>query len=261
MDGQTQCESFSIWIRNAIVEHRKVNTDIDMDIVCLSVPPHRTILSYKRMNAYGNHYRAKDDYTPGLTSYDSGLLTVFWQQHAQMEMKVLQLGYVGELVDIWKLDYGAMSMPVILMKGEWVRSTHTGYRPGLRVDEHGFMLADFRSKVPEWEDPFVFPSQVEQAFFMDVEEEPGVRVVLHKEPSSRRVHGTCIPFKLAGNVAFSDLEKHGRKRTKQTVRTVEDAVPLTVREVGQLSRQYDLEDIPDFESDVGEHSSSSSDLD
>lgn len=229
-----------------------------MDLVRLSIPPQRTVRSYKRMSAYGNHYRVCDDYSPELTTYDSGLLMVFSQQHEKMDMKVLQLGYVGELVDIWKLDYGATSMPVILMRGKWVRSTHTGYRPGLRLDEHGLLLADFRSTLPEWEDPFVLPYQVEQAFFMDVEEEPGVRVVLHKEPRSRRVHGTYVPFSLHNNEAFCDLEKEGRKRVTIPKQTAENAVPLTVRETAELSRKYHLEEIPD---DLENVSSSSSEDD
>jgi hypothetical protein len=173
-------------------------------------------------------------------------------------MQVTELGYVGELVDIWKLDYGAISMPIILMKGDWVRSTHTGYRPGMRLDQHGFLLADFREKLPEWEDPFVFTSQVEQAFFMDVEEDPGWRLVLHSKSRSRRVHGTIVPFSLHKNAAFGDLEKQGRNKPIVPPETDDNAVPLTVREVGQLNRNYDLEEIP---FDVDTQTSGSSDED
>lgn len=252
---ETCDRSFILWIRHAISEHRRVNPDIDMDLVRMSVPPQTVVSSFKRITAYGNHYRVLDQYTAGLTTYDSGLLTTFNQRHAHLGMQVKEMGYVGELVDVWRLNYGAVSTPVILMKGVWVRSAHTGYRPGMRIDRHGFFIADFRSTLPEWEDPFVFPWQVEQAFFLDVEEERGCRVIMHKDSRSRRIHGTVVPFSLHANAAFENLEKQGRKQPADLPQTDEDAVPLTAREAAQLTRNYELEEIPsDLDGETSESS-------
>lgn len=49
----------------------------------------------------------------------------------------------------------------------------------MKRDSDGFLLANFRGKLPEWSEPFVFLSQVEQACFLDVEELPRWCVVCH----------------------------------------------------------------------------------
>ena len=124
----------------------------------------------------------------------------------------------------------------------------------MRIDKHGFLLAEFTQKLSEWEDPFVFPSQVEQAFFLDIEEDTSWWVIMHKDSQSRRVHGTVVPFSLHKNAAFGDLEQQGQKQPVVPSQTDDDAVPLTMREAGQLNRNYDLEEVPsdvDIETSFG----------
>lgn len=67
---------------------------------------------------------------------------------------------------------------------------------------------------------------------------------MHKDSRSRRVHGTVVPFSLHENAAFGNLEKQGRKQPAVPTQTDDNAVPLTVREAGQLNRNYDLEEVP-----------------
>ncbi len=110
-----------------------------------------------------------------------------------------------------------------MMKGAWVRQDWRGNRPSMKRDFDGFLLANFNRMLPEWEEPFVFPSQVEQAFFLEVEETPGWRVVCHKQARNRRVEGTHLEFHLENHEAFV----HRRPQVVRPVQNTSDFVPLT----------------------------------
>jgi hypothetical protein len=55
-----------------------------------------------------------------------------------------------------------------------------GVHAGTKVDEFGFTLVNFRTLLLIQEQPFAFPSQVDQMFFSDFTQEPSWRVVLSK---------------------------------------------------------------------------------
>jgi hypothetical protein len=52
-------------------------------------------------------------------------------------------------------------------------------------DDVGFFLANFRHFLHEFDEPFVFPSQVQQVFFWSDTKIPFWKVVLRKEPRSQ----------------------------------------------------------------------------
>ncbi|KAL3678810.1 hypothetical protein R1sor_021766 [Riccia sorocarpa] len=85
-----------------------------------------------------------------------------------------------------RLDYGLGNDNPVLFQGRWVQSGPAG----LKVDRDGFLLANFHRMIPEVLDPFIFPSQVEQIFFMPVNlrDPDGWVLVLHKTPRARRVY-------------------------------------------------------------------------
>jgi hypothetical protein len=51
----------------------------------------------------------------------------------------------------------------------------------------GFLMANFKHVLPEDIEPFVFPSQVQQAFYVDDQHNPWWKVILHVKPWSRSV--------------------------------------------------------------------------
>jgi hypothetical protein len=53
-------------------------------------------------------------------------------------------------------------------------------------DEVRFMVVNFRHRVPQMLDPFIFPSQATQVFWLDEVRKPGWKVVLAKEARSQR---------------------------------------------------------------------------
>lgn len=226
---------FQEWIRPTIREHQMQHPDIDKDLYLLSVPPRMAVQSYKRMKAFGNHFRVTDEEGLHSVSYDSGLISVFEQHDVQQGRGWMQMGYVGELTGIWVLNYGTTSQPVILMKGAWVRPDWQGGRPSMKRDSDGFLMANFNQRMPEWSEPFVFPSQVEQAFFLEVEESPGWRVVCHSQPRVRRMEGTKVEFSLDAHDAFDVPRVHVVHGTS----VGRDYIPLTMRETYEGEVQFE----------------------
>jgi hypothetical protein len=52
-------------------------------------------------------------------------------------------------------------------------------------DDVGFFLGNFQHFLHEFDEPFVFPSQVQQVFFWSDTKIPFWKVVLRKEPRSQ----------------------------------------------------------------------------
>jgi hypothetical protein len=131
------------------------------------------------MKAYGNHFRVDDPTTDRLQTYDSSVASVF---HVPTEdAREVSINYVGILKDIFKVDYGPLHTPVILMRCDWMKRIDNRGNSTYTRDEAGFLVVNF------WmADPFIFPSQATQAFFSDDRKKPGWEVVLRKEACSKR---------------------------------------------------------------------------
>ena len=69
---------------------------------------------------------------------------------------------------------------------EWIKPRDTWGNPTYMRDESGFLVVNFRHKLPRMAEPFIFPSQATQVFFSDVVEKPGWKVVLRKESRTKR---------------------------------------------------------------------------
>jgi hypothetical protein len=69
------------------------------------------------------------------------------------------------LVEILELDYNVTK--VLMLLCSWVQPSTHDVHAGTKVDEFGFTLVNFRTLLLIQEQPFVFPSQVNQVFFSD----------------------------------------------------------------------------------------------
>ncbi len=93
---------------------------------------------------------------------------------------------MGVLKDIILLNYGLVSQPMVLFKCDWVtRGSDRWGNPTYRRDEDGFFLTNFRNLKAEVIKPFIFPSQVQQVFYVDEPNTPWWKVVIHKEARSK----------------------------------------------------------------------------
>ena len=185
-DENANIEPFDVWVRKEVHNHpHDPNNSDDMDRILLCSRPSQKVTRYTRMRAFGNHFRVEDAQSSVLQTYDSGIASIFEMPAADPEPKV-SLNYVGVLQDILKLDYGPLRTHVILFRCEWLKRVDNRGNPTYVRDDAGFMVVNFRHKLPKMSEPFIFPSQATQVFFSNDLKKPGWKVVLRKEARSKR---------------------------------------------------------------------------
>jgi hypothetical protein len=59
--------------------------------------------------------------------------------------------------------------------------------PTYKQDETGFLHANFRYMMVKDKEPFIFPTQAQQVFYLDEEQNSYWKVVIHKKPRSSRI--------------------------------------------------------------------------
>jgi hypothetical protein len=118
---EEMCESnpntlpFEEWVRNLPeTEDVDVNEPEDFDELLLCMKPSQRATRYRRMKAFGNHFRVEDDASVRMLTYDSGVASVF--QVPIEDATNVNANYIGVVKDILKLDYGPMSRPIVLMR-------------------------------------------------------------------------------------------------------------------------------------------------
>jgi hypothetical protein len=178
-------DTFDEWVRDDAA-HADLDTSnpYDMDRLMLSTKPSQRAARYIRMKVFGNHFRVEDDSSCRLQTYDSGVAFVF--QVPSADATDVSVNYVGVLKDILKLNYGPIRTPIILFRCEWMKRRDNRDNPTYIKDDAGFLVVNFRHKLPKTSDPFIFPSQATQVFFSDEVKKPRWKVVLRKEARSRR---------------------------------------------------------------------------
>jgi hypothetical protein len=188
---EEMCESnpntapFEEWVRNLLeTEEVDVNEPADFDKLLLCVKPSQRATRYRRMKAFGNHFRVEDDASVRMLTYDSGVASVF--QVPTEDATDVTVNYAGVVKDILKLNYGPLSRPIILMRCQWAkRSDNQGNSTYIR-DDAGFLIVNVRHSLPKMSDPFIFAAQATQVFYSDDPQKPGWKVVLRKEPRAKR---------------------------------------------------------------------------
>jgi hypothetical protein len=64
----------------------------------------------------------------------------------------------------------------------WVKNRNdVNENPTYKQNEAGFLVCNFWYMMVEDEEPFVFPTQVQQMFFMDEKQNPSWKMVVQKE--------------------------------------------------------------------------------
>jgi len=130
------------------------------------------------------HFEVDDESIPAMVIYDLEVALVF--QIPSNDAREVSVSYIGFLKDILKVDYGSLQAPVVLLHFEWVkRQDNRGNAMNTR-DDAGFLVVNFKHKLPHMSEPFIFSSQVTQVFFSDIVKRPGWKVMLRKEARLRR---------------------------------------------------------------------------
>ncbi len=103
------------WVKDAIRTHQHVVTScLNIDLVLFSTPPSFIAMNYKKMKAYGDHFRVDDEQTHLLVTYDYSVKYIFQQSQGNENNVLDQIQYVGTLKQILQLAYGPMSSPIFL---------------------------------------------------------------------------------------------------------------------------------------------------
>lgn len=155
-----------------------------MDYFLLNKKPAQRATRYAQVIAFGNHFQVEDDSTRYLLSYNNGVASVFHETGGNVEES--SVNSVGVLQDVLELDYGALTMKIILLRCEWVKTRDNRGNPTYTKDEAGFLVVNFRHKLPHLAKLFIFLSQATQVFFLNVRGRPGWKVVLRKEARARQ---------------------------------------------------------------------------
>jgi hypothetical protein len=92
-------------------------------VVVLSIAPSTKACSYKRIKAYGSHFRVDDQTNVGCVTYDSGVASFFSHNNVdENHHPSRQLQYVGVLKDILQLNYRTMSTPIVLFRFDCIQN-------------------------------------------------------------------------------------------------------------------------------------------
>lgn len=205
------------WVQEVICDHYATTMEpIDEDLFHLSIPPSFRALEYKKMKAYNNQFFVDDESSNLCVTFDYSVASTFEQVEGNGDDVLGPIQYVGLLKQILQLDYGCMSSPIILFQCEWVRNgIDNRGNPTYKWDDVGFLLVNFWHLLHEHNEPFVFPSQVQQVFFWSEPWTPTWKVVLHRELRNQRVVvdsyddclKTCgVAFELKAPMDFHELD-------------------------------------------------------
>jgi hypothetical protein len=176
---------FEEWVKRAINnENIDITNQDDMDSLLLCTKPSLKAIHYTKMKAFANHFRVNDAASNHMQIYDSGVASMF--EVPTEDARDVSVHYAGVLKDILKLDYSLVHTPVTLLRCEWVKRQDNRGNPTYIRDKVGFLVVNFRHKLPRMLDPFIFPSQATQVFFSNETKKPRWKVVLPKEPRVRQ---------------------------------------------------------------------------
>ena len=101
-------------------------------------------------------------------------------------------------------------------------------------NESGFLVVNFRHKLPRLAEPFIFPSQATQVFFSNV----GWKVVLRKEARARReVLDTADAF-ISTIVETPGLSAPRNLQNRTKIVNLVGAIELSVEENLLANKEY-----------------------
>ncbi len=124
---------------------------------------------------------------------DSGIYCEFLQESRSSrhdrnpEVSILPI--YGIIENIIAFEFDGMDHDVILLQCLWYKTQLGGRNPSLILGDHGFYKVHLQENRAERKDSFVFPSQVEQVFYVSCPE-PGFEnwaICVPTTPRSRKI--------------------------------------------------------------------------
>jgi len=180
------------------------------------------------MKSYGSHFRVDNGDSDRFQTYDSRVALVF--QVPTADAREVSVNYVGVLQDILKLDYGPLHTPIILFRCQWMKTTDNRGNATYIRDAAGFLMVNFRHKLPRMSEPFIFSSQATQVFFSNMPRKPGWKIVLQKEARAKREVLDSLDVFISTTVETFGLTAPEVVRTPSEVPSLIGAIELSVED-------------------------------
>ena len=157
-------ETFSTWLDRRVDNMMSANEDVSPELRNLAQLPLPWVYEYKRMWAYGNHYRTEDlGIGNPFVTYDSGVACVASTlcQASSTDQRPVEanLMYVGILRRIIQVNYAFKK--INLMECSWIKPNVTG-NATIRKDEHGFWLIKKNAFQGPRAEPYILPVHASQ---------------------------------------------------------------------------------------------------
>ncbi len=93
-----------------------------------------------------------------MVSFDYGMASIFGQWQTHMGDGDATVEYVNVIKDIFKLDYGPISTPIIFMWCAWVRNKNdVNGNPTYKQNEVGFLVCNFWYMMARMKNLLFFP--------------------------------------------------------------------------------------------------------
>ena len=132
------------------------SSNVDIELLRLSVLPSTHAENYQQMWAYGNHFRVEHaEDGRGFVTQDFGIASIFGAE----EGRSAGVHMVGVLKEIIVVRYSAQRR--VVFRGSWIRNEH-GPRVSTKVDQYGFTIVRFNDRVARNREPYVLPATVRQ---------------------------------------------------------------------------------------------------
>ena len=244
---------FPAWLNSHVRELKTADFPISPQLESLHCPPSQHVLTFNAMWAYGCHYTCNSETQPSTVAFDSGIAAI------PPSPTCLEID-VGILRNIILVTYGGVTC--VVMEGSWIKTRDQGRRV-IRKDPYGFWLVQFSCREPsQKENPYVFPENVSQVFFVSDAADPAWKVVLRHDPRSKRIQGEreIHVFGAPGSTRPTLSSRSGPALNAGSSRTsnidnVEEEVPWEqfnafVRDEEQADDEGHFEDTQ-FEDEVG----------
>jgi hypothetical protein len=237
LEADPTTPTFEEWLSGAIRSYaRDAQNAVDVDTLLLYTKPSQKAIRYIKMRAFRHHFRIDDEVANLMQTYNSGIASIF--SVPTKDAKDVSVNYIGVVKDTLKLNYGAVGNLVVLLRCEWIKREDNRSNPAYIRDDTGFMVVNFRHKLPSMSEPFIFPSQATQMIFSDDPGKLSWKVVLSNKSRARcEVADTSDVF-ITTTVETIGLTTPAHVLAPSIVLSLDGAITLCTKEHLLASAKY-----------------------
>ena len=171
---------FGPWLNTHVRGLKEAGFPVSPELDSLHCHPSQHAWAFNAMWAYGCHFSCNNETHPSTVAYDCGIAAI------PPSATCTEID-VGILRNILLVTYGGVTC--VVMEGSWIKTRDQGRRV-VRKDSYGFWTVQFNCReISDKDNPYVYPGNVSQVFFIADAVDPAWKVVLRHDPRSKRMSG------------------------------------------------------------------------